>query len=58
LTSTPWCLLAVTRVDGEFIGPNAPGPVFHRLLRDWSANVGLDLSEQALRRKNCSKTRH
>ncbi|MBT4886751.1 MAG: hypothetical protein HON07_06000 [Planctomycetaceae bacterium] len=56
LTSTPWCLLAVARVDGDFIGPNAPGPVFRRLLRDWSANVGLDLSEQALHRKNCSKT--
>ena len=58
LTSTPWCLLAVTRVDGEFIGKNAPGPVFRRLLGDWSTNVGLNLSKQALHRKNCNKTRH
>ena len=58
LTSTPWCLLAVTRVDGEFIGKSAPGPVFRRLLGDWSTNVGLNLSKQALHRKNCNKTRH
>ena len=52
LTSTPWCILAVTKLDGELIGgQNAPGPIFRRLLGAWSANVGLNLSKQALHLK-------
>ena len=51
LTSTPWCLFAVTRIDGEIIGQKPPGPVFRKLLCAWSDNVGLNLSKQALSRK-------
>lgn len=51
LTSTPWCLFAVTRIDGEIIGQKPPGPVFRKLLYAWSDNVGLNLSKQALSRK-------
>ncbi len=55
LTSTPWCLLAATRIDGEIIGQKSPGPVFRRLLGAWSDNVGLNLPKQALSRKKLAK---
>ena len=55
LTSTPWCLLAATRIDGEIIGQKSPGPAFRRLLGAWSDNVGLNLPKQALSRKKPAK---
>ena len=55
LTSTPWCLFAVTRIDGEIIGQKPPGPVFRKLLGAWSDNVGLNLSKQALSPKKQGK---
>ena len=47
LTSTPMCLLPVVRLGGRPIGNGQPGPVFHRLLSDWSNMVGLDIVGQA-----------
>jgi branched-subunit amino acid aminotransferase/4-amino-4-deoxychorismate lyase len=47
LTSTPLCLLPVTRLDGRPIGGGAPGAVYGRLLRAWSERVGLDIVAQA-----------
>jgi branched-subunit amino acid aminotransferase/4-amino-4-deoxychorismate lyase len=47
LTSTPNCLLPVTRVDGVAVGDGRPGPVFGRLLAAWSRDVGLDIAAQA-----------
>ena len=55
LTSTPWCLLAATRIDGEIIGQKSPGPAFRKLLDAWSDNVGLNLPKQALSRKKLAK---
>jgi branched-subunit amino acid aminotransferase/4-amino-4-deoxychorismate lyase len=49
LTSTPWCLLPVTRFEGRPAGRGVPGPVFQRLLSGWSELVGLDISAQAER---------
>lgn len=49
LTSTPWCLLAVTRFEGRPVGNGEPGPVFHALLAAWSRRVGLDIVAQAER---------
>ena len=49
LTSTPLCLLPVTRLNGQPIGDGAPGPVFHRLLSAWSDYVGVDIVAQAER---------
>jgi branched-subunit amino acid aminotransferase/4-amino-4-deoxychorismate lyase len=46
LTSTPYCLLPVTRVNGQLIGNGKPGPVFERLCHAWSAAVGLDIAAQ------------
>ena len=55
LTSTPWCLFAVTRIDGEIIGQKPPGPVFRKLLYARYDNVGLNLSKQALSLKKQGK---
>lgn len=49
LTSTPLCLLPVTRFNGRRIGSGSPGPTFQRLLSAWSERVGLDLAAQAIR---------
>jgi branched-subunit amino acid aminotransferase/4-amino-4-deoxychorismate lyase len=45
-TSTPYCLLPVTRVNGIPVGDGRPGPIFHRLLGAWSAAVGVDIERQ------------
>lgn len=50
LTSTPLCLLPVTRFNGRPIADGRPGPVFDRLLSAWNALVGLDIAAQAVLR--------
>lgn len=47
LTSTPNCLLPVTRFNDQPIGGGVPGPVFRQLLAAWSDLVGLDIERQA-----------
>ena len=47
LTSTPTCLLAVTRFDGRPVGAGTPGPIQRRLLAAWSRGVALDIAAQA-----------
>jgi branched-subunit amino acid aminotransferase/4-amino-4-deoxychorismate lyase len=47
LTSTPTCLLAVTRFDGRPVGRGSPGPIHRRLLAAWSRGVALDIAAQA-----------
>jgi branched-chain amino acid aminotransferase len=47
LTSTPSCILPVTRCDGRPVGPGRPGPVYRRILAAWSRDVGLDIAAQA-----------
>jgi len=47
LTSTPLCLLPVTRLNRRPIAGGAPGPVYRRLLAAWSRLVGLDIVAQA-----------
>lgn len=49
LTSTPWCLLPVTRFDGKPVGDGLPGPVYRRLLGAWSRSAGVDIAAQASR---------
>lgn len=46
LTSTPYCLMPVTRINGVAIGAGLPGPHFRRLVDAWSAEVGLNISRQ------------
>lgn len=47
LTSTPWCLLPVVRIDGNEIGDGRPGSLFHQLLTAFGETVGLDIAAQA-----------
>jgi branched-chain amino acid aminotransferase len=42
LTSTPYCLLPVTKIDGIA----KPGPLFRRFITAWSELVGLDIERQ------------
>lgn len=46
LTSTPYCLMPVTRINRVAIGDGQPGPVFRKLLEAWSRAVGLDIRKQ------------
>ena len=46
LTSTPYGVLPVTRVNGLPIGSGVPGPVFRRLMNAWNDVVGLDVVQQ------------
>lgn len=47
VSSTPSCLLPVTRVNGVILGNGIPGPVFQRLAQAWSRLVGIDWIAQA-----------
>ena len=49
LSSTPPCLLPVTRFNGHEIAGGSPGPVFRRLLGAWSDRAGIDIAAQARR---------
>jgi branched-subunit amino acid aminotransferase/4-amino-4-deoxychorismate lyase len=46
LSSTPYCLMPVTRVNEVAVGDGKPGPWYGRLLAAWSAAVGLDIAAQ------------
>jgi branched-chain amino acid aminotransferase len=46
LTSTPYCLMPVTKINGAPIGDGKPGAMARRLLAAWSAEVGLDIEKQ------------
>ena len=46
VTSTPYCLLPVTKVNGTAVGGGAPGPVFRALQGAWSKRVGVEIEQQ------------
>lgn len=48
LTSTGYCLLPVTRLNGRSVGDGRPGRLGRQLLKDWSAEVGVDILAQQL----------
>lgn len=50
LSSTPFCLLPATKVNGRSIGTGAPGPVYRRLLDGWSRLIEMDIVGQAQER--------
>jgi branched-chain amino acid aminotransferase len=45
-SSTPYCLMPVTKINGVAIGDGRPGPLWRRLLAAWSELVGLDIEQQ------------
>ena len=48
-TTTSYCILPISRIDGRRIGSAWPGPVAGRLLGEWSREVGVDIVGQARR---------
>jgi branched-subunit amino acid aminotransferase/4-amino-4-deoxychorismate lyase len=49
LSSTPFCTIPCTRLDGRPIAQSHPGEIFARLLLAWNEHVGLDIMHQAER---------
>jgi branched-chain amino acid aminotransferase len=49
LTSTPFCILPTTKINGQKIGDGQPGPIFRQLLKAWDERTGIDIVEQATR---------
>jgi len=45
-SSTPYCILPVTMINGKPIGTGRPGPVYTELLRAWNQKVNLDIAAQ------------
>ena len=49
VTSTPACLLPVTKFNGQPIGNGQPGPLFQQLIERWNGLVSLNIAEQMRR---------
>lgn len=49
ITSTSYCILPVTKVNGRVVGDGLPGPITKGLLREWDKLVGVDIVAQALK---------
>jgi branched-chain amino acid aminotransferase len=49
LTSTPYCVAGVSRINGKSL--RWPGPVYERLLTAWSSRVGVDIRAQIVSAK-------
>jgi branched-chain amino acid aminotransferase len=47
LTSTPFCMLPVTRFEHKPIGDGQVGQITKKILETWSAEVGVDIVQQA-----------
>jgi branched-subunit amino acid aminotransferase/4-amino-4-deoxychorismate lyase len=47
-STTPYCILPVTKVNGVPIATGRPGPIYRRLLAAWSEHVGVDIERQML----------
>lgn len=46
LTSTSFCLMPVTRINGSPIGTGKPGQIYQKLMKAWNRRVGLDIARQ------------
>ena len=46
LTTTPYCIMPVTKINGVAIGDGCPGAIFHKLLAAWSKEVDIDILGQ------------
>ena len=46
-TSTPICMVPVTRFNFQPVGDGVPGPMYKQLLNAWSTEVGVDIAGQA-----------
>jgi branched-subunit amino acid aminotransferase/4-amino-4-deoxychorismate lyase len=48
LSSTPFCLMPIRRINERTIADGKPGPMYRRLLDAWSRRVGLDIEKQII----------
>lgn len=48
-TSTPFCIMPVTRANRVDVANALPGPLTMRLMEEWNTLAGMDLVAQALR---------
>jgi branched-chain amino acid aminotransferase len=46
LSSTPFCVMPVTKINGVAIGTGLPGPITGKLLSAWRERVGVDIAGQ------------
>lgn len=46
MTGTPFCMLPVTSLNHVAIADGSVGPIYQKLLRRWSDNVGVDVEGQ------------
>ena len=46
MTGTPFCMLPVTKINGQKIGNGERGNVFDTLISKWSDSIGLDIEDQ------------
>ncbi len=46
VTSTPYCIVPVTKINGVAIGDGKPGAMVKRLLEYWNKKVGVDIVGQ------------
>jgi branched-chain amino acid aminotransferase len=61
LSSTPFCLMPATRINGVPIGDGKPGPSYRRLMNAWGELVGLNITEQIIdgaKRREAKKGPH
>lgn len=54
-TSTPYCIMPATRFNGLPVGDGRVGAITQRLLKAWSARVGMDIVGQAMRQLAASE---
>lgn len=48
LTTSPYAIAPVTKINGVGIADGKPGPMFRRIAAAWSEQVGIDILEQIL----------
>ena len=46
MTGTPFCMLPVTSLNSISIGKGKVGPIFSRLIKQWSQNTDVDIIKQ------------
>ena len=51
LTTTPYCIAPVTRINDQPIGSGRPGPRFGEMLSAWSAKIDFDILAQIMGEK-------
>lgn len=48
-SSTPYCILPVTKFEGQAVGNGEPGPIYRKLLEAWGKLVGCEIDVEMRR---------